>query len=113
MLVSRKGDSRQGVYLLVFMLILLITEVVGIKYAGVGIAVSGMAIEATGAFAASKSNQQIGLAFLCGALIGLVGSVIGTMLCLKFAFPPVATMSGITMLVLFVAFEVGARFEKA
>lgn len=111
MLASRKGDSRQGVYLIVFMLTLLVTEVAGLKFAGVGFAVSTMAIEAAGAFAASKSNRQVGFAFLSGALVGLVGSVVGTTLCLEFAFPPAATMSGITVLVLFVAFEVGARFQ--
>lgn len=110
---TRQETWRQPVYILGFGLILLVTEVAGLKYAGIGFAVSGMAIEATGAFAASKSDQQIELALLCGALIGLIGSVIGTVLCLKFAFPMVATMLSITLLVLLVAFGVGARFEKA
>lgn len=54
MLVSKKGDSRPGWYLLAFMLTLLLTEIVGLKFAGAGYTVIAMAIEGMGAFVVSK-----------------------------------------------------------
>jgi len=92
MLISKKGSSHQGIYLLLFMLMLLVTEVTGVKFAGPGYAVAGMAIVTAGAFAASKFNQQVDLSFLLGAVFGLLGSLTGVGLCMKQAFAPAPTL---------------------
>jgi ABC-type Mn2+/Zn2+ transport system permease subunit len=78
-----------------------------LKYANGGFAVTGMVVEAAGAFAASRSNERLEFSFLLGALIGLVGTFVGTLLCLKFAFAAVSTMVVVLMVVLIASVLVG------
>lgn len=112
MLASKKGDSRPGVYLVVLMLMILVTEVVGMKLADPGFAVTAIAIEAAGAFAASKSSEQLSFSFLIGAMVGLLGSLVGISLCLKFAFPPVVTMVSTLSIVLIASFVVAKMGQR-
>jgi ABC-type Mn2+/Zn2+ transport system permease subunit len=94
------------------MLMILVTEVVGMKFASAGFAVTAFVIEAAGAFAASKSSEQLTFSFLIGAMVGMLGSLAGISLCLKFAFPPVVTMVGTLLIVLIASFVVGEKRQR-
>lgn len=90
---ARQENWLQPVFIIGLGLILLITEVVGLKFDHSGLTVSAMAIEAVGAFTfAQWVCADLCFGFFAGACVGAICALIGASLSAVMGLPSLLIM---------------------